>query len=40
VVNPDVPEQVNGPRFEIITKPATEGVPEIVAELLAFSRRA
>ncbi len=35
VVNPDVPERIDGPRFEIIAEPATVGVPEIVARLLA-----
>ncbi len=35
VVNPDVPEPMNGPRVEVIAKPATVGVPQIVAELLA-----
>lgn len=35
VVNLEVPEQVAGPRFEIVVKPATEGVPEVVAGLLA-----
>lgn len=35
VVNPDIPERVSGPAFEVVTKPATIGVPEVVADLLA-----
>jgi NAD-dependent deacetylase len=35
VVNPDIPERVSGPAFEVIAKPATVGVPEVVAKLLA-----
>jgi NAD-dependent deacetylase len=35
VVNPDVPERVAGSAFEVVAKPATVGVPEVVAELLA-----
>jgi len=34
VVNPDVPEGVSGSSFEVIAKPATIGVPEVVAQLL------
>ena len=33
VVNPDVPCEVAGSGFEIIAKPATIGVPEVVAQL-------
>ena len=33
-VNPEVPEGVAGAAFEVVSKPATVGVPEIVAELL------
>lgn len=35
VVNPEVPEQVGGRGFELVAKPATVGVPEVVAGLLA-----
>jgi NAD-dependent deacetylase len=35
VVNPDIPAEVSGPAFEIITEPATIGVPEVVTKLLA-----
>jgi NAD-dependent deacetylase len=35
VVNPDVPDRVGGPGFEVVAKPATVGVPEVVAGLLA-----
>lgn len=35
VVNPDIPADVSGPAFEVIAKPATIGVPEVVADLLA-----
>ena len=38
VVNPDIPERVSGPAFEVVTKPATIGVPEVVADLLAADR--
>jgi NAD-dependent deacetylase len=34
VVNPDIPDEVSGPAFETIAKPATIGVPEVVADLL------
>jgi NAD-dependent deacetylase len=34
VVNPDVPNEVTGLGFDIIAKPATIGVPEVVAALL------
>jgi NAD-dependent deacetylase len=34
VVNPDMPERVTGPAFEAVAKPATVGVPEVVAGLL------
>jgi NAD-dependent deacetylase len=34
VVNPEVPEGVAGAAFEVAAKPATVGVPEVVAELL------
>ncbi len=34
VVNPEVPEKVAGPAFEVVVKPATVGVPEVVAGLL------
>lgn len=34
VVNPEVPEGVTGPGFEVVAKPATVGVPEVVAGLL------
>lgn len=35
VVNPEVPERVGETGFEIVAKPATVGVPEVVAGLLA-----
>lgn len=35
VVNPDIPGEVSGPAFETVAKPATIGVPEVVADLLA-----
>jgi len=35
VVNPEVPERVTGGAFEAVAKPATVGVPEVVAGLLA-----
>lgn len=35
VVNPAIPDQVSGMAFEAVAKPATIGVPEVVAELLA-----
>jgi NAD-dependent deacetylase len=35
VVNPDAPTETRGPAFEIIAKPATIGVPQVVADLLA-----
>jgi NAD-dependent deacetylase len=35
VVNPDVPDRATGPDFELVAKPATMGVPEVVAGLLA-----
>jgi NAD-dependent deacetylase len=35
VVNPEVPEGVAGAAFEVVAKPATVGVPEVVAGLLA-----
>jgi NAD-dependent deacetylase len=38
VVNPEVPEKVTGPAFEVVAKPATVGVPEVVAGLLADAR--
>ena len=34
VVNPDIPDEVSGPAFEVFAKPATVGVPEVVVELL------
>jgi NAD-dependent deacetylase len=34
VVNPDVPQRVNGPQFEVVAEPATVGVPRVVAGLL------
>jgi NAD-dependent deacetylase len=34
LVNPDVPERVAGAAFEAVVKPATVGVPEVVAGLL------
>jgi len=34
VVNPDVPGEVTGLGFDVIAKPATVGVPEVVADLL------
>jgi NAD-dependent deacetylase len=39
VVNPDVPEHVTGPSFEVVARPATLGVPEVVAGLLAADGR-
>ena len=35
VVNPEIPEAVAGAGFEAVVKPATVGVPEVVAGLLA-----
>jgi NAD-dependent deacetylase len=35
VVNPDVPGEISGSSFEVIAKPATIGVPEVGADLLA-----
>jgi len=35
VVNPEVPDGVGGAGFEVVAKPATVGVPEVVAWLLA-----
>jgi NAD-dependent deacetylase len=35
VVNPDIPARVSGAAFEAVPKPATAGVPEVVADLLA-----
>ena len=35
VVNPEIPEAVAGAGFETVAKPATVGVPEVVAGLLA-----
>jgi NAD-dependent deacetylase len=35
VVNPEVPDGVGGAGSEIVAKPATMGVPEVVADLLA-----
>ena len=32
VVNPDIPERVSGPEFEVIAETATVGVPQVVAE--------
>ena len=34
-VNLDVPQRANGPVFEMLANPATIGVPDVVAELLA-----
>ena len=34
VVNPEVPDGVGGAGFEVVAKPATVGVPEVVAGLL------
>jgi len=34
VVNPEIPDKVAGAGFETVVKPATVGVPEVVAELL------
>ncbi|NBW95768.1 MAG: NAD-dependent deacylase [Planctomycetia bacterium] len=34
VVNPDIPGEVSGLAFEAVAKPATIGVPEVVADLL------
>ena len=34
VVNPEIPEAVAGAGFEAVAKPATVGVPEVVAGLL------
>ena len=34
VVNPELPERIAGPGFEVVAKPATVGVPEVVAGLL------
>jgi NAD-dependent deacetylase len=35
VVNPEIPERVGGLEFEVVAKPATLGVPDVVAALLA-----
>ena len=35
VVNPEIPDMVAGAGFEAVAKPATVGVPEVVADLLA-----
>jgi NAD-dependent deacetylase len=35
VVNPDIPEPVAGLAFETVAEPATVGVPDVVAKLLA-----
>lgn len=35
VVNPDIPGTITGAGYETVAKPATVGVPEVVAELLA-----
>lgn len=35
VVNPEVLDQASGPGFEVVAQPATVGVPEVVARLLA-----
>jgi len=35
VVNPEIPEAVAGAGFEAVAKPATVGMPEVVAGLLA-----
>lgn len=40
VVNPEVPDQVAEPAFEVVARPATVGVPEVVAGLLAARGRA
>jgi NAD-dependent deacetylase len=38
LVNPEVPDQVVGAAFKVIAKPATVGVPEVVAGLLAAQK--
>ena len=38
VVNPEVPEPVAGRGFEVVAKPATVGVPEVVGQLLAAAQ--
>jgi NAD-dependent deacetylase len=38
VVNPEVPEKVTAAAFEVVAKPATVGVPEVVAGLLEKAR--
>ena len=38
VVNPEVPEGVTGAGFEVVAKPATVGVPEVVGQLLAAAQ--
>ena len=35
VVNPEIPDMAARVGFEAVAKPATVGVPEVVAELLA-----
>jgi len=35
VVNPDIPEKVSGSAFEVVAKPATVGVPDVVNDLLS-----
>jgi len=38
LVNPEVPEPVAGRGFEVVAKPATVGVPEVVGQLLAAAQ--
>jgi NAD-dependent deacetylase len=38
VVNPEVPEPVAGRGFEVVARPATVGVPEVVRQLLAAAQ--
>jgi hypothetical protein len=33
-----VPDRATGPEFELVAKPATVGVPEVVAMLLAAAK--
>lgn len=39
LVNPDIPDMVRSGSWECIAKPATSGVPEIVASLLGQARK-
>lgn len=38
VVNPELPDGIGGSGFEVVAKPATVGIPEVVADLLGEAR--